>query len=177
MVNYTFRIGRKRGAHARQWQGTVSAALLSDSGYGTVKPSLPLCQDACWQGSLETVRGGWQLRGTFDACVKRECSNCCGVFAWPLHLDVVRDFPHMRLTEGDEEVDDGRLAEQDDRDCIDLIDLLREEMWLSWEQFVRCASDCRGLCSGCGCNLNRMACGCSEPNGDHPFAALAKLKL
>ncbi len=172
-----FRVGRQRGAHARQWQRMIPAALLSDSSYGMVKSPPRLCQDGSWQGALEPVRGGWQLRGTFDTGVQRECVSCCEIFEWPLHLDVVRDFPHAPPTEGDEAGEDGRLAEQPDRDCIDLIDLLREEMWLAWQQFVRCASDCRGLCSGCGRNLNRMACACNKVNGDHPFAALAKLKL
>ena len=38
-----------------------------------------------------------------------------------------------------------------------------------------CLPDCRGLCPGCGQNLNETTCGCVTPAADDRWSALAAL--
>ncbi len=53
-----------------------------------------------------------------------------------------------------------------------------------WEQFVLampvkplCSEDCRGLCPGCGRNLNTGSCVCGESDGDPRLAPLRGLRV
>ena len=57
---------------------------------------------------------------------------------------------------------------------LDLDDALTTAFILDMDTKVLCSEDCKGLCSGCGANLNREACRCRrEP--DPRWAALAQL--
>ncbi|MBM4412322.1 MAG: DUF177 domain-containing protein [Chloroflexi bacterium] len=71
--------------------------------------------------------------------------------------------------------------EDDDRFFIDehhLLDLgvaLREYALLELPMRPLCKSDCRGLCAGCGVDLNVEACRCHQEPVDERFAALKAL--
>ena len=47
-------------------------------------------------------------------------------------------------------------------DAIDLGDDIRQEVILHLPLKVLCRQDCKGLCAGCGVNLNREACKCKR---------------
>lgn len=60
---------------------------------------------------------------------------------------------------------------------IDLNDYMREQVNLSLPYKVLCAEDCRGLCSGCGQNLNEQQCDCETRREDSRFAVLKDIKI
>lgn len=60
---------------------------------------------------------------------------------------------------------------------IDLNDYMREQVNLSLPYKVVCAEDCRGLCGGCGRNLNEQQCGCEARQEDSRFAVLKDIKI
>ncbi len=45
---------------------------------------------------------------------------------------------------------------------IDLSEDLRQELILSYDPIVLCKPDCKGLCPGCGVNLNFETCECKK---------------
>jgi len=47
-------------------------------------------------------------------------------------------------------------------DIIDLTEYIREDILLTFPQHYLCDDDCKGLCVGCGANLNQEACRCSD---------------
>jgi uncharacterized protein len=59
---------------------------------------------------------------------------------------------------------------------IDLQEVLREQMILTAPIRMLCSEDCKGICSGCGANLNTDVCTCSTDNSDSPFSVLSRLK-
>ena len=50
-----------------------------------------------------------------------------------------------------------------------------EILALAWPMQPRCQDSCRGLCPGCGTNLNAEQCGCESAAGTRPFAGLRDL--
>ena len=58
---------------------------------------------------------------------------------------------------------------------LDLSGAVREELILALPEYVVCSEDCRGICAGCGTDLNKGACRC-RPDADARWSALAALK-
>ena len=54
-------------------------------------------------------------------------------------------------------------------DIIDLTEYIREDILLTFPQHYLCDNDCKGLCSGCGVNLNQEDCLCSDQETGSPF--------
>jgi uncharacterized protein len=59
---------------------------------------------------------------------------------------------------------------------IDLGPYLRDEVILAIPGFAECRADCRGLCAGCGENLNEAECKCSPRGVDPRWDALRALE-
>jgi uncharacterized protein len=57
-----------------------------------------------------------------------------------------------------------------------LEDVLREQVLLSLPARTLCQQDCKGICSGCGRNLNTEACTCDTVPSDPRWAALSDLR-
>ena len=63
-------------------------------------------------------------------------------------------------------------------DEIDFRDVAEEAVVMGLPAVVVCSDDCRGLCSGCGENLNSSVCSCQAPDiVDERWAALKNIKL
>jgi len=56
-----------------------------------------------------------------------------------------------------------------------LADILAEQVHLALPMKTLCREDCRGLCAGCGANLNRERCRCGPQAVDPRLAPLAAL--
>jgi uncharacterized protein len=60
---------------------------------------------------------------------------------------------------------------------LDLMEPLREQVLLAMPAFATCAETCRGICPGCGADLNAEECRCDAPEPDERWAALRRLEL
>ncbi len=47
-------------------------------------------------------------------------------------------------------------------DCLDIDEEVREEILLNFPMKALCQSDCKGICAGCGINLNLKKCSCNR---------------
>ena len=145
-----------------------------------------LAEDALWQDAdvtflrpfrahLWAVRTGEHsvlVRGRFDAQVRAACRRCLA----PLALEI--DEPVELYFEP--------LASPDEEDLhVYHLDALATELDLGWplrEQFLLalpgyplCREDCRGLCAGCGADLNVETCRCSGKSADPRWGPLRAL--
>jgi len=59
---------------------------------------------------------------------------------------------------------------------IDLSDEVRQSVMLALPMRALCREDCRGLCAGCGADLNRESCRCPDPPRDSRWEALKGFK-
>ena len=58
---------------------------------------------------------------------------------------------------------------------LDLDAPICDEILLSFPMRILCSEDCKGLCAGCGADLNREACRCTKKEVDPRLAKLAAL--
>jgi len=159
----------------RGWDEQLSSTLLEDPSLGEVDALRDLTSDVCWQGSLEKHSGIFRLQACWQGRMKRHCSRCNVAFDWKMQGQFERNYQIGQPPDIDVSGQECEYLTAPGN--IYLLDVLREDIWLAWRADVICRESCKGLCSYCGCDQNKTACQCEQKNSDHPFAALAALKL
>ncbi len=159
----------------RQWDEDVSMALLVDKTFGSVQALSDLVSDVHWQVRLERTGSLYRLCGVWQGLIKRQCSRCNVEFDW--QANGTNEWTFQLGEEPEHEESAGSCEYVIPPGEINMIDLLREDVWLAWKADVICSDSCQGLCQGCGVNLNVDSCQCKQDDGDHPFAALRGLSL
>lgn len=150
--------------------------------YGEGEPALEV-EDSRLTGraelDLSANRDGARVKlvGNVKATIEYDCDRCLG----PQSVKVDQDFDLLYLppagNEGEHE-----LGEPDllvgfyQGEFIDADDLVREQVMLALPMVKLCGEGCRGLCAGCGANLNLGECSCSVEQGDPRWEALRRLK-
>ncbi|MDQ6954863.1 MAG: DUF177 domain-containing protein [Mariprofundaceae bacterium] len=163
-------------AAGKSWEMDVSAAVLMDAEAGCVNALENVCSDAHWKGEIQRQYGIYTLRGEWSLSVLRQCDRCTGEFEWHVKGDCKRLYALEEPVDIDEE-ERADIEVLSPNVVLNLVDVLREEVWLAWKPCVICKDSCQGLCQGCGVNLNQDICQCKGDQRDHPFAALAKMKF
>jgi len=140
------------------------------------------CEPASLVGRLTPTRRGIELTGRWRARVHQHCSRCLAPFARPVE-ERFRLFLVPPPPEEGEPLYEG--IPEDDSDAVDLYPLegqvvdfaqvLREQVDLALPYRALCREDCRGLCAGCGADLNESACHC-QPTADERFSQLEGLR-
>ena len=160
----------------KAWNWNVPASLLMDEGAGEINAFVGVCRDALWQGEIQREHGIYVLRGVWETSVLRRCDRCMDEFQWHVQGEVKRDYSFEEVLDIDEE-ESADIEVLLPPGQLNLLDVLREEVWLAWKPCVICRDSCQGLCQNCGVNLNQKQCQCDGNHGDNPFAALAKMKF
>lgn len=131
---------------------------------------------------LKVKRAGerFHLRGRLEADMEIACDRCLGAFTVAVRPEFDYYLVPRRPVEEWAEVEIDETARREvevDRLELDLLHLAREQVRLGLPMKALCREDCRGLCSGCGADLNREACRCDvETGGERPgLAELAGL--
>lgn len=101
---------------------------------------------------LEAVSAGILATGTVRAIFEAECRRCLGLASGELEISVRELFSSA----GDPELCYPFRGEQ-----IDLEPMAHDAVLLELPAAPLCRSDCRGLCSLCGADLNGGACRCN----------------
>jgi uncharacterized protein len=116
------------------------------------------------------------IEGVVRATVILECSRCLEAF--PLALEAsVSQILHPE-EERRVEAKEIELARDDlefaayDGENIPLEGVAEEHLLLSLPMRPLCREECRGLCVGCGENLNLGTCRCPDGLGKSPFDSL-----
>ncbi len=131
----------------------------------------PLSHDVQLHGRLmEAGSGRYYWRGKLETQVLSPCRRCLA----PVSVDISHDV-EVLFTEDETAEDPAAYVLPPRAMEIDPGDAVREELILSAPNFVLCAEECRGLCAGCGTDLNSGSCSC-EPEPDQRWAALESLK-
>ena len=117
------------------------------------------------------------VEGPLSAEVGLECSRCAEAYKERVKTEIDESFVHA-------DSEEARLAPRGsidevftyESDKVELEELLRQELQAALPMQAVCQVDCKGLCSGCGVNLNTGSCQCRQEEMDPRWSALLNLK-
>jgi len=122
--------------------------------------------------TLSNTGAGIVLSGTVSARFRTICVRCLCDF----ESDVTADVDGFYVEAGD----DADLPEEQEREFIaeeriDLEPAIVQSLVLALPFAPVHAADCKGMCPGCGADLNEGTCACEGHVGSSPFAKLKDL--
>lgn len=119
---------------------------------------------------MESGAGRYFWDAELATQVARSCRRCLTPVAQPVRVRVQALFTEDVGTD-----DPAAYPLPAHATEIDLGAAVREELILAVPQYVECREGCRGICGGCGTDLNTGACRCG-PEPDRRWAALEALR-
>ena len=128
----------------------------------------PIVRPVLVQGRVTNHAGALVLEGTASSTLDLACDRCGKEFS---REKSVRLDSLVAQELEDEDNDDILLLEGTE---LDLTQAATEAFILAMDTKNLCSDDCKGLCAGCGANLNVEPCRC-RPEVDPRLAALAQL--
>ncbi|MBN1918181.1 MAG: DUF177 domain-containing protein [Verrucomicrobia bacterium] len=109
---------------------------------------------------LSVVNHRLVAMGSYDTRLTMECHRCLKRYEHPVDASGYIWEQPVRLS-GDE--------------IIDLTEGIREDILLSLPLKNLCSENCKGLCPGCGKDLNEGPCGCGSERSPGTFTEFDKL--
>ena len=138
---------------------------LSDVDFGGRRP---IQDPVVVTGDVRNVAGMLLLSFEAGTVLKSVCDRCLKPFDQP---KAIRYECMLAEELEDEDSDDIILLENG---AVDLGDLARTAFILDMDTKTLCSEDCKGICPGCGVDLNQGTCTCKKAV-DPRLAVLAKL--
>lgn len=130
-------------------------------------------------GEVLRIEGGYALSARLVYEGQLECSRC--LVAYPFQEDDAFSLVlYPRRPESTEE--EVELLQEDldalfyDDPVVPLEPIAEERVQMALPMKPLCRPDCKGLCAGCGKDLNQGPCGCSHEAADPRWEALRALK-
>lgn len=125
---------------------------------------------------IQKVRDEYYCHGSANVPVEEECSRCLNPFGAELSGNfsfIIRAFEGNKIDSvGDEE---DVLYTKVNEPVVELNEVIRETLLLSLPLKPLCNEDCKGLCPGCGVNLNEETCECRNKEADERWEGLRDL--
>jgi uncharacterized protein len=124
------------------------------------------------------------VKGSINTVARLPCSRCLKEYETALKsrfdLTYVRRLPGL---EEDAQPDEVEISAAEmgliyfEGEDINLLEGIQEQVILALPVRALCSENCKGLCAGCGRDLNAGDCGCNRQPSDNRFAILKNLKL
>lgn len=166
MSKLIFSVADILGQPGRQ-RDLVVVAPLTDAGVGLARVGgQPVEAELCAQSVVEGVL----VTGSLRAAAGGECARC----ARPVPLELTLELCELFVPRGHELADEAYELSGTD---IDLEPVFRDVLTLALPLNPLCRADCKGLCSGCGQDLNEGECSCSLESVDPRWAGLEEIKV
>jgi uncharacterized protein len=129
------------------------------------------------EGTIVHRGGRLYLEASVESRAELECSRCLETFELKIEAGFDLVFHREGRTQVPDAVDeeDFILLTGTNERRYDIFPRVREAILLELPIKSLCMADCKGLCSGCGENLNMSDCSCSREKTDPRWDALRKL--
>ncbi|MBQ9358892.1 MAG: DUF177 domain-containing protein [Abditibacteriota bacterium] len=116
------------------------------------------------------------VRGSFETELSAVCSRCLEPYRLKLGDTIDEILPLGGEPSDSELYLDDEACPIFRNNIFDLTELLRQCILVQAPSWGVCSKDCKGLCPGCGANLNREECACDKSEFLNPaFAKLSEL--
>jgi uncharacterized protein len=117
------------------------------------------------------------VRGELHGSVKLACDRCARQFEFAVNT-TFDAYEELGGEQEDQEADVPRLRKRKDGTLeFDMGALLWEELVLTLPVKPLCNEACKGLCPGCGRDLNTEECTCDQDDSDPRLAVFRDLKI
>lgn len=113
------------------------------------------------------------VRGRFGARIAANCRRCLAPLELAIEEDLELFFEPLKSPD-EEDLNVYHLEALATE--LDLGGPLREQFLLVVPEYPVCREECKGLCPGCGADLNAEACRCTGESTDPRWAALRALQ-
>ena len=140
---------------------------LSDLQYGKTNP---VTEPVEASGTVRNTAGVLMMSGRIYTTIHGICDRCATEFDSPVEFPI----EVVLVTELSNEDNEDEWVFPLEGDSANLEDIVRTVFVLNFGSKLLCKPDCKGLCCGCGKNLNHEACTCQKEI-DPRFAALKQL--
>lgn len=122
---------------------------------------------------LPQADDGALIRGSLKGSVNLACDRCAGLFEYD--IDVTFD-TYEQLPDGEYD-GEPRVRDESGQIQLDMGAVLWEEFALALPFKPLCSEGCKGVCPGCGQDLNTQKCECKPEEGDERLAVFRNLKI
>ena len=119
-------------------------------------------------GDVRNTAGMLLMSFTAGTTLKSVCDRCLKSFDDPRSVRC----DYVLAEEVENEDNDDIIVLEDG--CVDVGDLARTAFILEMDTKTLCSEDCKGICPGCGVDLNQGSCTCKK-QVDPRLAVLAQL--
>jgi uncharacterized protein len=123
---------------------------------------------------LEKRAPHYFLKNHVRASGRFACDRCAGEFDLSFQGESRSVFSNDEAMLAMNDDDEVHFIASDAKE-IDITGDIRDTLLLAIPIKLLCNEDCRGLCAGCGANLNEESCRCPGPPADPRWEALRKL--
>ena len=154
---------------AQQPGGALPFALQADLSDVEWNGTRPFVQPVRVEGQVRNRAGALELKARLDTVLSLVCDRC----AKPFQREKTVEYETLLAFEL-ENGEDGDIVLLDADGTLELDELMQEEFLLEMDTKNLCSEDCKGLCPGCGADLNRESCRCKKEI-DPRLAKLAQL--
>ncbi|MGA2404055.1 MAG: DUF177 domain-containing protein [Syntrophobacteraceae bacterium] len=121
-----------------------------------------------------------RITGKIEGSLEVSCHRCLKPFALPLYepVDLYLVEKERMPKDAEKEIEPDELVyEFFDGEVIEVDRLIAEQIFLALPVKVLCSEECKGICTGCGANLNNEeACRCKTDSRQTPFSKLKSIK-
>jgi uncharacterized protein len=121
--------------------------------------------------AVTRLRDGFVFEERFDVVVHGPCHRCLGAASTPLGVEA-EEYHALHPEPGAEEEMTSPYFHDE---TIDTERMAVDAVILAMPIQVLCREDCRGLCAGCGADLNAGPCQCPPEEPDGRWSALRGL--
>ncbi|OPL13160.1 MAG: hypothetical protein AVO38_14075 [delta proteobacterium ML8_D] len=127
---------------------------------------------------LQRVDGDVHVNGNVAAMISIRCDRCLEEYNQKIDTSFFYTLVPSQSLEGKKEIaldkEDMEVSFYDGAE-IQIGEIFREQILLQIPMRHVCREDCKGICSGCGADLNIEKCRCRSEILDNPFSVLKVL--